>query len=42
MFQSIIPGDRANRTLDGMADDAMGMTGGAYRSASRGSGADDG
>ena len=35
---SIIPGDRPG---PGMAEDAMGMTGGAYHSASRGSGADD-
>jgi hypothetical protein len=34
---SIIPGDRPR---PGMAEDAMGMTGGAYHSASRGSGAD--
>ena len=33
---SIIPGDRPG---PGMAEDAMGMTGGAYHSASRGSGA---
>ena len=36
---SIIPGDRPG---PGMAEDAMGMTGGAFHSASRGSGADDG
>jgi hypothetical protein len=36
---SIIPGDRPR---PGMAEDAMGMTGGAYHAASRGSGADDG
>jgi hypothetical protein len=35
---SIIPGDQPR---PGMAEDAMGMTGGAYRSAARGSGADD-
>src|SRR3954447_25711529 len=34
---SIIPGDQPG---PGMAEDAMGMTGGAYHSASRGSGAD--
>jgi hypothetical protein len=38
---AIIPGDRADRSLDGMAESAMGMTGGAYRAASRGSGPDD-
>ena len=35
---SIIPGDQPR---PGMAEDAKGMTGGAYRSAARGSGADD-
>ena len=35
---SIIPGDQPR---PGMAEDFMGMTGGAYRTASRGSGADD-
>jgi hypothetical protein len=35
----IIPGDRPRA---GLAEDAMGMTGGAYRSASRGSGHEDG
>jgi len=39
---AIIPGDRPKRGLDGIAEDAMGMTGGAYHSASRGSGAGDG
>src|SRR3954454_14437286 len=34
---AIIPGDRPG---PGMAEDAMGMTGGAYHAASRGSGAD--
>ena len=34
---SIIPGDRPR---PGMAEDAMGMTGGAYHAASRGSGRD--
>jgi hypothetical protein len=34
---SIIPGDRPG---PGMAEDAMGMTGGAYHSAARGSGGD--
>ena len=34
---SIIPGDRPG---PGMAEDAMGMTGGAYHAASRGSGHD--
>jgi hypothetical protein len=38
---AIIPGDRAPRSLDGMAEDAMGMTGGAYHAASRGTGAQD-
>jgi hypothetical protein len=36
--KSIIPGDRPG---PGMAEDAMGMTGGAYHSAARGSGRDD-
>ena len=40
--RAIYPGDGPRRGLDGIADDAMGMTGGAYRSASRGSGTDDG
>jgi hypothetical protein len=35
---SVIPGDRPG---PGMAEDMMGMTGGAYHSASRGSGRDD-
>jgi hypothetical protein len=35
---AIIPGDRPG---PGMAEDMMGMTGGAYHSASRGSGRDD-
>jgi hypothetical protein len=38
---AIIPGDRRPRSLDGMAEDAMGMTGGAYHAASRGSGRED-
>jgi hypothetical protein len=38
---AIIPGDRPRRSLDGIAEDAMGMTGGAYHAASRGSGHDD-
>ena len=38
---TIIPGDRPKRGLDGIADDAMAMTGGAYHSAARGSGAED-
>src|SRR4051812_1004821 len=37
---TIIPGDGPRRGLDGVAEDAMGMTGGAYHAASRGSGAD--
>jgi hypothetical protein len=39
---AIIPGDRPKRGLDGIAEDAMGMTGGAYHAASRGSGTDGG
>jgi hypothetical protein len=37
---AIIPGERPRRSLDDAAMDAMGMTGDAYHSASRGSGAD--
>jgi hypothetical protein len=38
---AIIPGDRPRRSLDGMADDAMSMTGDAYHAASRGTGRED-
>ena len=37
---AIIPGDRPRRSLDDMAMDSIGMTGDAYHSAARGSGAD--
>jgi hypothetical protein len=37
---AIIPGERPRRSLDDAAMDAMGMTGDAYHSASRGSGPD--
>jgi hypothetical protein len=37
---AIVPGDRPRRSLDDIAMDAVGATGDAYHSASRGSGAD--